>query len=73
MQQQERQALAAEVIEMGEHLFSLALEAQSSLHNTTSGEVQEEQAQQAFPFAEIAAASSEFFTALRLLLDVPQE
>ena len=72
MQQQERQALAAEVIEMGEYLFSLALEAQTSLHNTL-GEDVEEQAQQAFLFAEIAAASSEFFTALCLLLDIPQE
>lgn len=72
MQQQERQALAAEVIEMGEYLFSLALEAQSSLHDI-AGEDVEEQSQQAFPFAEIAAASSEFFSALRLLLDIPQE
>ena len=70
MQQQERQAVASEVLEMGEQLFSLALEAQDSPH-TTPGE--EEQAQQAFPQAEIAAASAEFFAALRLLLDITDE
>ena len=72
MQQQERQTLAAEVLEMGEQLFSLALEAQDSPH-TLPGEEVQEQAQQAFPHAEMAAASAEFFAALRLLLDITEE
>ncbi len=75
MQQQERQALAAEVVEMGEQLFSLALEAHSDQHRSAdeeTGAEQPEQAAQADPLAELAAASSDFFTALRFLLDIQQ-
>jgi hypothetical protein len=71
MQQQERQAVAAEVLEMGEQLFSLALEAQDSSQLAMPDE--EMQGQQAFPQAEIAATSAEFFAALRLLLDITEE
>jgi hypothetical protein len=71
MQQQERKAVAAEVLEMGEQLFSLALEAQESSQLAMPDE--EMQEQQAFPHAEIAAASAEFFAALRLLLDITEE
>jgi hypothetical protein len=71
MQQQDRQALAAEVLEMGEQLFSLAQETQTGPPITSSEEDTPEQQQpQPYPFAELAAASSEFFTALRLLLDI---
>jgi hypothetical protein len=72
MQQQERKAVAAEVLEMGEQLFTLALEAQDSPHTTPDEEMQEH-VHQAFPHAEIAAASAEFFAALRLLLDITEE
>jgi hypothetical protein len=66
MAEQDRQALATEVIELGEQLFALALEgraSQQSGDDTTS---------EAFPMAEIEAASSEFFTALRLLMYLEQ-
>jgi hypothetical protein len=63
--------LAAEVLEMGEHLFSLALEARD---NEASGAAaQEGEAGQTFPLAKIAAAGEEFFAALRLLLDIAEE
>ena len=68
MQQQERQMLAAEVLEMGEQLFSLALEARD---NEAGAEAQNG-AGQAFPLAEIAAAGEQFFAALRLLLDIAE-
>jgi hypothetical protein len=55
-----------------DELFTLALEAQDSPH-ATPGEEMQDQAQQAFPQAEIAAASAEFFAALRLLLDITEE
>jgi hypothetical protein len=64
MAEQDRQALATEVIELGEQLFALALEGRASQQ---SGD---EVGEQAFPLAEIEAASSEFFTALRLLMQV---
>jgi hypothetical protein len=65
MQQQERQVIAAEVLEMGELLFTLALEGQSNAAG--------EEAQHTFPQAEIEAASAEFFAALRLLFDITEE
>jgi len=71
MQQQERKAVAAEVLEMGEQLFTLALEAQDSSQLAMPDEGMQEQ--QALPQAEIAAASAEFFAALRLLLDITEE
>jgi hypothetical protein len=58
MPEQDRQSLVAEVIEMGEQLFALALEGQANQENTPP----------ALLLAEIEAASHEFFTALRLLL-----
>jgi hypothetical protein len=64
MLEQDRQILATEVIELGEQLFALVLEgrtSQQSGDDTTS---------EAFPLAEIEAASGEFFTALRLLMRV---
>ena len=64
MTEQDRQALATEVIELGEHLFALALEGRAS---QPSGD---EAASEAFPMAEIEVASSEFFMALRLLMHV---
>ena len=61
MQDHNHQSLSAEVLEMGEQLFALALEGHSSQPAQTSEE-------QPFPLAEIEAASREFFSALRLLL-----
>ncbi len=55
--------LAAEVLELGESLFEMVLEAMS--HNTTEDEKQE-----TYPVEEMRAAAAEFFTALRLLLRV---
>ena len=66
MLEQDQQALATEVLELGEQLFALALEgraSQQSGDDTTS---------EAFPMAEIEAASGEFFTVLRLLMHVEQ-
>jgi hypothetical protein len=66
MAEQDRQALATEVLELGEQLFALVLEGRASQQ---SGD---EAASEAFPMAEIEAASGEFFTALRLLIHVEQ-
>jgi hypothetical protein len=66
MVEQDRQALATEVLELGEQLFALALEGRAIQQSGN------EDGEQAFPMAEIEAASSEFFRALRLLMDVEQ-
>ena len=66
MAEQDRQVLATEVIELGEQLFALALEGRASQQSDN------EDGEQAFPMAEIEAASSEFFTALRLLMCLGQ-
>ena len=60
---QNRQLLASEVLELGESLFETALEAGS--HQAVEGEESE-----AYPIEEVQAATNEFFTALRLLLDI---
>ncbi len=60
-----RQRLAAEVIELGENLFEMALEV--GTHQPTEGEETT-----AYPIEEIQAATNEFFTALRLLLGVAE-
>lgn len=59
------QHLAAEVLELGESLFEIALEAGS--HPSSTGEEGE-----AYPIEELRAATNEFFTALRLLLNLEQ-
>jgi hypothetical protein len=64
MVEQDQQALATEVLELGEQLFALALEGRASL------QLGDEDGEQVFPMAEIEAASSEFFRALRLLMHV---
>lgn len=56
-----RQRLAAEVLELGESLFEMALEA--GTHQPAAGEETT-----VYPVEEIQAAAAEFFTALRLLL-----
>ena len=60
-----RQHLAAEVLELGESLFEMALEA--GRHQPTAGEETV-----VSPLEELQAAASEFFTALRLLLGVAE-
>lgn len=62
-QNQQHQGLAAEVLELGESLFEIALEAGS--HKPAEGEEGE-----AFPTEEFRAATQEFFSALRLLLGI---
>jgi hypothetical protein len=57
-----RQHLVAEVLELGESLFEIALEAGN--HLSSPGE--------AYPVEELRAATDEFFTALRLLLRIEQ-
>lgn len=57
--------LAAEVLELGESLFEIALE--SGNHPSSPGEDSE-----AYPVEELRAATNEFFTALRLLLSIEQ-
>ena len=64
MAEQDRQALATEVLELGEQLFALALEGRAS-QQAGEGDVEG-----AFPMGEIEAASREFFMALRLLMHV---
>ncbi len=63
--QETRQRLAAEVIELGESLFEMALEA--GTHQPAAGEETT-----AYPVEEIQAATTEFFTALRLLLGIAE-
>ncbi len=58
MSDEERQALEAEVLELGESLFEVVLEARGDEHS----EVEERE--------EIRAATDEFFSALRLLLRI---
>jgi hypothetical protein len=61
LNEESRQRIAAEVLELGESLFEFTLEAGShQLEKDQKGEV--------YPIEEIQAASDEFFTALRLLL-----
>ena len=59
------QRLAAEVLELGESLFEIALEAGN--YSSSSHEEGE-----AYPVEELRAATDEFFTALRLLLRIEQ-
>ncbi|MFL5624413.1 MAG: hypothetical protein ACJ788_02335 [Ktedonobacteraceae bacterium] len=63
LDQEARQRLAAEVIELGESLFEMALEA-----GTPQLAAGEESAE--YPVEEIQAATAEFFIALRLLLGI---
>jgi transposase-like protein len=60
-----RQRIAAEVLELGESLFETALEV---------GNRQREEGQdsQVYPIEEIRATSQEFFTALQLLLRIEE-
>jgi hypothetical protein len=60
-----RQRIAAEVLELGESLFETALEV---------GNRQREEGQdgQVYPTEEIRATSQEFFTALQLLLRIEE-
>ena len=60
-----QQRLAAEVIELGESLFEIALEV--GPHQPAEGEET-----MAYPVEEIQAATTEFFTALRLLLGIAE-
>lgn len=64
MAEQAQQALATEVLELGEQLFALVLEGRASQ------QAGDQDGEQAFPMAEIEVASGEFFTALRLLMHV---
>ncbi len=64
MAEQDQRALATELIELGEQLFAFALEGRADQ------QAGEEDVTQTFPLAEIEAASSEFFAALRLLMNV---
>ena len=63
--QEVRQHLAAEIIELGESLFEMALEAGTT--QPTEGE-----GTTAYPIEEIQSATNEFFTTLRLLLGVAE-
>ena len=60
-----RQRLAAEVIELGESLFEMAIEA--GVHQP---EVYAEMT--TYPIKELQEATNEFFTALRLLLGIAE-
>ncbi len=63
LSEESRQRLAAEVLELGESLFELALEARND-------QSEDHQQGEAYPIEEIQATSDEFFTALRLLLRI---
>ncbi len=58
MSDEDRQALATEILELGESLFEVALE------------VRGEEDKESDEMEEIRVAKEEFFVALRLLLDV---
>ncbi len=58
-----RQRVAAEVLELGEALFDAVIET-AARKPPVDGE------DEMFPEADVRAAASEFFTALRLLLEV---
>ncbi|GCE12486.1 hypothetical protein [Tengunoibacter tsumagoiensis] len=66
MDEQERQALKIEVLELGEQLFALALERGDVAEQGEEAGVEKPARE------EIAAASDEFFGALRLLLGLEQ-
>ena len=59
------QRLAAEVLELGESLFEMAL-------GVTSHQPTENEKAGAYPVEEMRAAADEFFTALRLLLEIAE-
>ncbi len=63
--EEERQQVAAEVIELGEMLFDTAIDA--------AARQSAEETNDATLIEEMHAAASEFFTALRLLLEIGQE
>lgn len=63
--QETRRHLAAEIIELGESLFEMALEAGTRQPEESEGTT-------VYPIEEIQAATNEFFTALRLLLGVAE-
>ena len=65
VQQTARQRLATEVLEHGESLFEMALEA--GTHQPAAGEETT-----VYPVEEIQMATEEFFTALRLLLGIAE-
>ncbi len=60
-----RQHLAAEVLELGKSLFETALEVGNLQHA-------EGQDNKAYPTEEIRATTTEFFTALQLLLRIEE-
>jgi hypothetical protein len=60
-----KRQLVVEVLEIGESLFEIALEAGN--HPSSSDEEGE-----AYPVEELRAATDEFFSALRLLLSIEQ-
>jgi len=62
---EERQQVAAEVIELGEMLFDTAIDA--------AARQSAEETNDAALIAEMRAAANVFFTALRLLLETGQE
>jgi hypothetical protein len=74
--QDDRRALVAEVLEMGEQLFEMALGGRDT-HEKVSGFEGHEKNEHGgedrdYPVEEIRAAGDEFFTALRLLLEVDE-
>ena len=63
---QVRQEIAAEVLELGEMLFDIAIDMTAPL--TTQDEASE-----AALIEEMRAAANEFFTAVRLLVEIGQD
>jgi hypothetical protein len=63
---QVRQDIAAEVLELGEMLFDTAIDMEAQL--TT-----QDKASEAALIEELRAAADEFFTVLRLLLEIGQD
>ena len=65
LNEESRQRIAAEVLELGQGLFETALEAGN--HHTA-----ESRGGEVYPTEEIRATAQEFFTALRLLLRIEE-
>lgn len=61
----DRQHIATEVLELGQSLFDIALEAGSDPPG-------EKQTDEAYPTEEIRATAQEFFTALQFLLRIEE-
>ncbi len=67
-----RERVATEVLELGQSLFDVVIEAAANARNE-SNPVDETGARAPFPAEDVRAAADEFFAALRVLLQMEEE